>query len=289
MILPLETHYEAVTGDTLPLPPALESLYGALRFPAAPGRSWVLANFVTTLDGVVSWNVPGMAGGGEISGNSAEDSAVMGLLRAASDAVVIGAATLKVVPDHLWTPEHIQPALADAYYQLRENLGKPRPPLAVIVTGSGSVDPRLRVFVSGEEPALILTSPAGEQRLRARGLPAAAALVALPADSSGSLRAADMVRAVAEHLGASAPRVLVEGGPRLMADLFREQVLDDLFLTLSPQVAGRDPAQGEAGWRPGLVEGALLAPAAPAWGRLVSLRQRAGHLFLRYQFPRSAA
>src|SRR5687768_8432323 len=124
MAMALQTLMETAEGEALPLPGELAAFYGTLRMPAPAGRPHVLANFVTTLDGVTSWNIPGQMGGGEISGFSEEDTAVMGLLRAVSDAVVIGNATLRVVPDHLWTPEFFQPALAPAYHALRAALGK---------------------------------------------------------------------------------------------------------------------------------------------------------------------
>ena len=284
MATALITHFSHDSGLALPLPEALANLYGPLAFPEREGRPYVISNFVTTLDGVVSWNVPGQAGGGEISGFSKADTAVMGLLRAASDAVIIGASTLRVVPEDLWTPEFICPELAPAYQALRSNLGKPQPPVAVIVTGSGAVDTGLRVFASREAPALIVTTPAGERRLRSAGVPSSLAVAAVKPEADGRLSAAGIVAAVAAHLPSGPQRLLVEGGPQLMASFFAEQALDELFLTLAPQVAGRDPAIGAAGWRPSLVEGALLAPEAPAWGTLVSLKQAGSHLFLRYWF-----
>jgi hypothetical protein len=65
-----------------------------------------------------------------------------------------------------------------------------------------------------------------------------------------------------------------------MGDFFAEQRLDDLFLTLAPQVAGR-AASVE---RPGLVAGKLFAPEQPRWGTLVSIRRGESFLFLRYAF-----
>jgi hypothetical protein len=94
---PLEALYELPQGAELPLPPPLLSLYGRLWFPAHPGHLYVIGNVVTTLDGVVSLNVPGQSGGGPISGFNAHDRMVMGVLRAAADAVIVGAGTLRAV------------------------------------------------------------------------------------------------------------------------------------------------------------------------------------------------
>ena len=89
-LAPLESLYEGTPerGVNLPLPSELRTLYGRLQFPLHPERPYLIGNFVTTLDGVVSLNVPGQAGGGEISGFNPHDQMVMGLLRAVADAVI---------------------------------------------------------------------------------------------------------------------------------------------------------------------------------------------------------
>ena len=74
--------------------------------------------------------------------------------------------------------------------------------------------------------------------------------------------------------------LLVEGGPQLLGDFLAEGLLDELFLTLAPQIAGRDTSSG----RPGLVTGQRFAPEHPLWGTLVSVKRAASHLFLRYAF-----
>lgn len=68
------------------MPPGLAALYGGeLAFETPDERPSVLANFVSTLDGVISYTLPGRSGGGEISGNNLADAFVMGLLRALAD------------------------------------------------------------------------------------------------------------------------------------------------------------------------------------------------------------
>jgi len=74
--------------------------------------------------------------------------------------------------------------------------------------------------------------------------------------------------------------ILVEGGPQLMGDFFAEKYLDELFLTLAPQIAGRD-GNSE---RPGLVTGKRFAPEHPLWGTLIGVKRSESHLFLRYAF-----
>jgi riboflavin biosynthesis pyrimidine reductase len=277
---PFETLYDGSGGDELPLPRELSDLYGRLAFPLRSDRPYVIGNFVSTLDGVVALNAPGATGGGEISGFNEHDRMLMGLLRAVADAVVVGAGTLRSVPDHLWTAEHIYPPLAAAYRSLRATLGKPGRPLNVIVTARGEIDPRMRVF-RGEVPSLIVTTEEGglvqgARRLDALGLPTSVRVASVEGDGRLTARAA--IAAVRE--ARSAELILVEGGPHLMGDFFAEGCLDELFLTLAPQVAGRD-AEVE---RPGLVAGKSFAPEHSIWGTLAGVKRGGSHLFLRYSF-----
>jgi len=278
-LAPLQDLFDATTGDELPLPCALANLYGRLRTPRHPGRPHVIGNFVSTLDGVVSLGIPGKAGGGEISGFNPHDRMVMGVLRAAADAVVIGAGTLRASSaDHEWTAEYIYPRLADAYRELRTALGKPEPPLNVVVTGGGDIDLERRLFRAGAVPSLIVTTAAGERRLRERDLPAATQVEVAAED--GPLCAQAVLDAVGR--ARKSDLVLVEAGPRLMSDFFAERLLDELFLTLAPQVAGRDGGSE----RPGFVSGKLFAPENPVWATLAGLKRGGDHLFLRYAFAR---
>jgi riboflavin biosynthesis pyrimidine reductase len=274
---PLELLYGVDRGEDVPLPLELAALYGRLQVPTHRSRPHVIANFVSTLDGVVSLRAPNQAGGGPISGFNSHDRMVMGLLRATADAVIVGAGTLRSVPDHVWTAEHIYPALAGPYQALRRTLGKSGPPLTVIVTARGTIDPTSRVVQSGEAPVLIVTGTEGYRRIRRLGLPQSVEVAAVP--TSVRLEARSILDAVGRKR--SGDLLLVEGGPHLLGDFFEASRIDELFITFSPQVAGRD-ASGD---RPGLVAGRTFAPEHPLWGTLVSVKRGGSHLFLRYAFP----
>ena len=277
-LAPLETLYETKRGTMLPLPPRLSRLYGRLRMPLARAQPHLISNFVTTLDGVVSLNVKGHASGADISGWSAQDRMVMGLLRAVADVVIVGAGTLAVDRRHLWTAEGIFPGLADEYRRLRATLGKRGPPLHVIVSGSGRIDLGLRVFASGEVPALIVTTAAGAKQLRKQRAPDSV-LIRAVRSSTGAIRARSILGEVRRV--SSGKLILVEGGPRLLGDFYGEHLIDEQFLTLSPQIAGRDVGDQ----RLSLVMGQSFAPRNPLWGTLIDLRRGSSHLFLRYSFP----
>jgi riboflavin biosynthesis pyrimidine reductase len=275
---PLEALYDARQGIDLPLPAELASLYGPLWLPPHPGRPLVVGNFVTTLDGVVSLQAPGHEGGDPISGSDPRDRMVMGLLRALADVVIVGAGTVRAADRrHLWTAGYICPSLAGIYGRLRAALGKTQPPLNVIVTARGDLDPDRRVFQSGEVPALIVTTATGAQRVRERGLLPPVQVIVV--EGGDRLRA----RSVLDAVGRARPAeiILVEGGPHLIGDFFAERCLDELFLTLAPQIAGRGDSGAE---RPGLVEGRRFAPEHPLWGTLAGVKRGGSHLFLRYSF-----
>ncbi len=274
---PLETLWETDRGRDLPLPPELRDLYGRLAFPLHPGRPHVIGNFVATLDGVTSLLEPGHEGGGPISGFNPHDQLVMGLLRAAADAVIVGAGTLRVARSHVWTAAQVFPVFADAYQKFRLAQGKPEPPLTVIVTARGDVDPGLRVFRAGGPPVLIVTTPGGGRHLRGLGLPSS--VLISEAEDADRLSARSILNAVVRVRPGDL--ILVEGGPHLLGDFFAEQCLDEQFLTLAPQIAGREDSSP----RPGLVAGKHFAPERPLWGSLVGVKRAGDYLFLRHAFP----
>ena len=73
--------------------------------------------------------------------------------------------------------------------------------------------------------------------------------------------------------------LLHEGGPILFGQFLAAEAVDELFLTVSPQIAGRN---AEA-IRPGLVQGVKFVPDSAPWFQLLSVKQMAEHLYLRYR------
>ena len=278
---PFETLYQVAMGPAVPLPEPLDRIYGTLTLPRIGAQPYVISNFVTTLDGVVSLNQPGQSGGSEISGKSPYDRLLMGILRAAADSVIVGAGTLRAVPRHLWTAEHIFPTMAPAYQQLRQRLGKSPTPVNVIVSGSGALDLELPVFRTPGQTTLIVTTEAGERRLHRDAISPSLHVVGL--DTTGAIAPAAILATIDRITGPG--MVLLEGGPNLLGDFVADRCLDELFLTLAPQLAGREIGVD----RPGLVAGQLFAPSNPRWSTLVDVRRTNDHLFLRYQFSREPA
>jgi riboflavin biosynthesis pyrimidine reductase len=73
--------------------------------------------------------------------------------------------------------------------------------------------------------------------------------------------------------------LLHEAGPTLFGEFLAGGFMDELFLTVAPQVAGSVAAHP----RPGLVAGVEFSPATAPWWKLLSTKSAADYLFLRYQ------
>jgi riboflavin biosynthesis pyrimidine reductase len=263
------------------LPEGLRARYdGDLAFGPAPSeRPYFIANFVSTLDGVVSFSLPGQSEGAQISGSNEEDRFIMGLLRASADAVMVGSGTLEAVgPQGSWLPEAIYPAAADQYRKYRDEVLGKRELLVVVVAGSGRLDLTHAVFHTPRTRVLILTTEQGEARLSQRGskLPPSVEVKALAAAETRISPAAILTFLKRE---ANVERLLHEAGPTLFGEFLEGGFVDELFLTVAPQIAGR----GADHPRPGLVAGSQWIPSTAPWLKMISAKKAADHIFLRYQ------
>jgi riboflavin biosynthesis pyrimidine reductase len=279
---PLETLFEVKQSRAVRLTPNLTRLYGNLRMAKPRSRQHVFSNFVSTLDGVVSLQIAGHAGGADISGSSVQDRMVMGLLRATADIIIVGSGTLAADPRHIWTPDGICPELAGDYRTLRVALRRPATPLNVIISGSGRLDLKLPVFASGRVQSLVITTTAGARSLMKQKVPRSLEIRAIPR-CGGEIPARSILKAVGDMKAGK--RVLIEGGPRLLGDFYAERLLDEQFLTVAPQVVGRQNGDG----RLGFVMGRAFPPGKGRWGTLTEIRRGASQLFLRYTFRSAPA
>jgi riboflavin biosynthesis pyrimidine reductase len=279
----IQTLYErSCEGETPSLADWLRGEYGGdLRFPAAPpNRPLVVANFVSTLDGVTSFDIPGKSGGAAISGANRGDHFIMGLLRASADAVLVGSGTVEAVShDHVWVAEYIFPQGADRYRQYRQTvLRKPRYPLIVIISGTGRLDLTRAVFHTPEIAVLVLTTEAGRRGLADAGVGAlsSTAVRVLPAEE-GKLLPLEILRILHGEFGVHL--ILHEGGPTLLGQFLADELVDELCLTLAPQIAGRMQAR----FRPALIMNTEFGPDTAPWLNLLSVKRGGDHLYLRYR------
>jgi riboflavin biosynthesis pyrimidine reductase len=264
------------------LPHGLRELYdGDLHFRTSPtARPYVIANFVSTLDGVVSYEMKGKSGGSTISGSDPADRFIMGLLRASADAVIVGAGTLNdVSAKSLWTPEYVYPDAKRLYaeYRLKE-LHKPEYPLLAIVSGSGQLELERAIFRTPAMRTVVITTSAGRDELTRRG---AATLDSVEvhalSSSSGSIAPGAILQLLQSQFGVKT--LLHEGGPTLFGQFLAAEVVDELFLTLSPQIAGRERDVT----RPAVVQGVQFVPGSAPWFQMASVKQQAAYLYLRYR------
>ena len=261
-LAPLELLAEQPDLPHADLPDELRTLYGGgLGFDGPR----VYANFVETIDGVVA--MPELERSNAlIADESAADKFVMGLLRALADVVVVGSGTALASPQGTWRPDKVYPPAAEAFAELRRRLGKPEQPAVAIVTAGGSFDPAHSVLERG---ALVLTTVGAAARL---GAPPASEVVAV---NDGDW--VDPAAAIAALRARGHASILSEGGPTLFTSFVAAGVVDELFLTVSPLVAGRAGSP-----RLSLADGAELLPDVRVAGRLLSIRRHESHLFLRY-------
>ncbi len=261
------------------LPPELARRYeGELTVPLQPERPTVIANFVTTLDGVVALGPgEGGTGGGEISGFSEADRYQMALLRGLSDVVIVGAGTVRIGRNHEWTARHVQPALALAFAAWRSELELEPQPTTIVVTASGNLDVHHAGLNTPDVPVIVVTTGAGADRLSRSPLAPNIRVEAVGAAATVSAEALlEVVR------GTGARVALCEGGPHLFGDLLRARLVDELFLTVAPQVLGRDAEEQ----RLAFVEGTAFGEGHGRWAELASVRRAGDDLFLRYRFDR---
>jgi riboflavin-specific deaminase-like protein len=187
----------------------------------AAGRPFVLVNMAMTADGKIATANRAVASFG-----SRRDLAHLYALRATADAVMCGARTAEMEGLHLG-PGPLR------YRRQRLKRGLAEYNLRVLVSGSGSLNPRAPIFSKRISPILVLTSRrAGRHRLAA--LRRVADDVFVGGETEINLPAA------LAHLRSrwGVKRLLCEGGGELNAALFAAGVVDELHLTICPLVVG---------------------------------------------------
>ena len=245
------------------LPDEIERLYGPLGL----ADECLVANFVESLDGVVA--IPGLPRShAVVSDDSEADRFVLALLRACADIVLVGAGTLAASPTGTWRVDKAYPEAADAFAELRAARGLPEQPRVAVVTSGTSFVPSHPVLENG---AVVLTTDAAATGL-AGSVPHATEVVAVNDGAS-----VDLPAAVASLRERGYGVIVSEAGPTLFGQLVAAELVDELFLTVSPLLACHALAP-----RLNLVEGVELLPERRIAGRLRSVRAHDSHLFLRY-------
>ncbi len=227
------------------------------RDPPAGAVPRVLLNMVSTADGRAA------LAGRSAPLSSQADRELFHALRAPVDAVLVGASTVR--------RERYGRIVRDAATRgLRREHGLAEEPLACIVSASLRLDPGVPLLAEPAARVVVLTPATGE-------LGATAASVEyVRATRGGALDLRAALAELRERFGVQL--VLCEGGPHLATELLAAGVLDELFLSLAPRLAGGDGAGGEEALR--ILAGPELDPAVEL--QLRGALESGSHLFLHY-------
>ena len=249
-------------GDPATADEIVEGLELQDRVGASVARPYVMLNMISTADGRAS--IGGRSGP---IGNRADRELFHGL-RAAVDAVMAGAGTVRV-------ERYGRIVRDERRRRLRRERGLSEEPLACIVSGRLSLPPETPLLADPSARVVIVTPSQAS-------LPESAAHVDyVRARRDGLL---DLPAALAELRERFAVRTLLcEGGPHLNSQLLVAGLVDELFLSLSPKLAGGEDATGEA---LRIIAGAELEQ--PVELELLGALESDSQLFLRYGVCASA-
>jgi riboflavin-specific deaminase-like protein len=231
-----------------------EEAVGGLRLGelAPPDRPYLVLNMVSTLDGRIA--IDGRSG--SIGGEA--DRELFHRLRTQADAVMVGAGTIR-------TERYGRIARRPERRAQRVAEGLEPDPLAVIVSARLRVPPDLPLLQDPDSSVVILTASEEEpEQTRA-------SVRCLRGPPGPELELRPLLHRLRSELGVRS--ILCEGGPRLNESLVREGLVDELFLSIAPKLAGGPPLT--------ILTGDPLPE--PITAELVWLLEHDGHLFGRYR------
>jgi riboflavin-specific deaminase-like protein len=217
---------------------------------------FVFVNMAMTADGKIA-----TANRAVHSFGSQRDLAHLYELRATADAILCGARTVEISNATLGNG-------GEQFQKLRLKNGLTEFPLRIIVSGSGSLDPAAKIFQKRFSPIIILTT----QRASAKKLAQFRKLadeVKICGKTEINFPAA--LRRLRNQFGVK--RLLCEGGGELNDALFRAGLVDEIHLTICPQIFGGHNA-------PTIAEGIGFPRLAAAEKfALTSIKRNKGELF----------
>jgi riboflavin-specific deaminase-like protein len=250
----------------------LDTLAGA----TPSSRPYVMLNMVSTVDGHAT-----LAGRSRLLSSRADRELFHGL-RLAVDAVIAGAGTVRVERYGRIVPD-------ESRRRLRIARGRSEEPVACIVSERLDLPPDIPLLADPAARVAILTPSTAS-------LPECAAEVHyIRAERDGLLDLPAALATLRERFAVHT--LLCEGGPHLNAQLLAAGLVDELFLSLAPLLAGGDfagnPAHPDAAHPDpfhldpthpdvlGILAGPELSP--PLALELLGVLEHDSHLFLRYR------
>jgi riboflavin biosynthesis pyrimidine reductase len=232
---------------------AAEDAYASLGLVerAPRDRAYVVANMISSADGRATL-------GGRTEGISSDtDRTLFHSLRAQVDAVMVGTGTIGIEG---YGPLARRPEVR----RRRAELGLAETPLCVTASRSMELPVQAPLFQDPASHVVVLTNSDREPP----PCPCRLTVERMQGKDLDLVAGATLLR---ERHGVRA--MLLEGGPTLLAAMLEPALVDELFLSISPQLV--------AGDEPSLLEGTALA--RPLGLELVSLLEGEGFLYLRYR------
>lgn len=185
-------------------------------------RPYVTLSCAMSLDGYLDTEAPR-----RLAMSNAEDFDRVDQLRADSDAIMVGASTVRRDNPRLLVR-------SERRRMLRRGLGREETPVKVTVTASGDLSPESAFFTHGDVEKIVYC-PRGEAERITRTLGSVATVIALGDPVT--------MAAVADDLaGRGIRRLMVEGGGRMHTQFLVEDVADELQLVIAPFFVGESQA-----------------------------------------------
>ena len=197
--------------------------------------------------------------------SSKRDRELMMELRARADAVMSGARTIDADKVELGPG-------GKKYQEMRLENGLAEYNLRVIVSGSATINTKAHIFTRRFSPILLLTTEAAPKSRLKILRPLVEDIFVSPGTELDFRKALQWLKEKWE-----VKRLLCEGGGEVNAPLFREKLVDELYLTISPIIFGGRHS-------PTLSDGEGIDRIADATRlRLRRLEEIRGELFCVYQ------
>lgn len=188
----------------------------------AMNRPYVTLSCAMSMDGYLDSASPA-----KLAMSNAEDFDRVDQLRAESDAIMVGASTVRRDDPRVLVR-------SDERRSARCAAGRPSSPIKVTVTASGDLPPQSAFFSAGDVEKIVYC-PRGSARTIARRLGGVATVIPL----GPRVVMTDVVESLAER---GVERLMVEGGGRLLTQFLVDELADELQLVIAPFFVGESAA-----------------------------------------------